>query len=1020
MKLKIYNTQRITDEDAISNFVARQKEFKVLMNILQNFLKGRSPQHQLIIGQRGMGKTTLLKRIEVELRQDPFNTRFLPLLFPEEQYNLDNLATFWLNCLDAIADIRDIQGDKEGVQELDDEIERLSKIQDITARADKAYRFFCHITFNLGRVPVLLIDNIDFVFKRLSIDELHILRACLTESGAPIIIGASSQPVEEADNYNSPFYDAFQVHFLKKLNNKELVDMMNMLSTIAGAENVKKDIIRHRSRLKAINQLTGGNPRTAVILFNQIIKGFSETIVEDLDLILDELTPLYKARYEELSEKQQIIVNAIAMNWDPLSLEKLKPVTGLDSGQLSPQLKRLAETGWIDKPANEKYKGGAYELCERMFNIWYLMRRSSRRQKKGVFCLSKYLEAFYANEEELQKWISAYISWNYTKHQHVLTALALARLSTDKELRWRLHAKSREYITTNPDFIQQVETSDLFDSVEESLQALEDAIREKDAQQIVLTSDAFIDLPKTPKRASILRNRAIAMLELGRLNDCHALLESEGMDIPEIESLWVGLAVAKHNSGDDADKVEYCLRQAIQVNPSYTESHFFLAKLYMEQGKLKEAEGSLKIAKKVYPAKAIQPILLQGLLCAIVGEDEKSIRILRKVVEKQPDNPDALFTLGRTLCKAKREDYGLQYFLNLQAIDPDNTRLDAWLVVCYEKRGETEKAQAALSRIESIPVRMHEVLVRIASIYEDDKDLESAVRYWKKAVLLDDSDKDSIISIVASSVEMNDYEQAEHYMESLVTLSPGDPNILFFASLIHVLRDNLDKALEFVSKAIEIEPSGERYHLLASVQEQKMLYEDARRSFNQALQFEFLEKEEVLQSLGRLELLVFNNPSAAEDCFSKIQESNPYPLISLYRDYMDRKEEARTLFASIPDSEKSTDNYVLEQILFLLDGGQVDDAEKMLEKWFMHQMEKGTIPDRPDCFIRFSTICLKHSFGKWLLQELDRLDLREDLSPDYHAIAAVLSGNPDGYLDTVAQEIREVSKEIIKEMRMSI
>ena len=59
-------------------------------------------EHQLIIGQRGMGKTSLLRRIAIGVAQDAaLDGRFIPLRFREEQYNVVSPDPFWRNCADS-------------------------------------------------------------------------------------------------------------------------------------------------------------------------------------------------------------------------------------------------------------------------------------------------------------------------------------------------------------------------------------------------------------------------------------------------------------------------------------------------------------------------------------------------------------------------------------------------------------------------------------------------------------------------------------------------------------------------------------------------------------------------------------------------------------------------------------------------------------------------------------------------------------------------------------------------------
>jgi hypothetical protein len=421
-QIGLYNPQRQSDEVTEMLFVARQKQFELLLKKIVQEKVNSIPQHYLMIGQRGMGKTTMLKRIEVELRKR-FRHLFIPLLFPEEQYNVPNLAVFWLNCLDALADSLEVE-DKEKyatqISTVDKTIRELSrKTPDITS--EEAYKFLMDICRDLQRRPVLLIDNIGLVFSRLNNNkknnqEQWVLRKLLSENGAPIFVSAGPTVTDDVIKYDMPFYDFFQIHYLRKLSFEEFTEL---LENLADRTQINTDITpamrKERPRLRTLYQFTGGNPRTAVMLFKLLVKGFSADINDDLDALVDEVTPLYKAKLEELPAQQQIIIDAVAMHWDAIPFRKLALDTGLEINQLSPQLKRLIDEGWIETVEADKksrkakaevegiIKGNAYFISERFFNIWFLIRRSNRRQKKGVHSLSEFLECLYGQERMTQE-----------------------------------------------------------------------------------------------------------------------------------------------------------------------------------------------------------------------------------------------------------------------------------------------------------------------------------------------------------------------------------------------------------------------------------------------------------------------------------------------------------------------------------------------------------------------------------------------------------------------------------------
>ena len=57
------------------------------------------------------------------------------MLFPEVQYNVKDLSSFWLNCIDALADYMELIGNGEVVGEIDWVVNNLMAIGDEALRA---------------------------------------------------------------------------------------------------------------------------------------------------------------------------------------------------------------------------------------------------------------------------------------------------------------------------------------------------------------------------------------------------------------------------------------------------------------------------------------------------------------------------------------------------------------------------------------------------------------------------------------------------------------------------------------------------------------------------------------------------------------------------------------------------------------------------------------------------------------------------------------------------------------------
>ncbi|MDP9192753.1 MAG: AAA family ATPase [Acidobacteriota bacterium] len=400
-QLSLYNTGRMGPDQLIAAFAARRQQLdRIVADLASEKPKSRA-QHHLIVGQRGMGKTMLLARIAAELRTDSkLSARFIPLAFVEEQYAVDRLSKFWLNCLDSLADARELANDTEGVNEIDAAVARLTAAgmraaKDDQPFADEVYEAFAHLAKTGGQRPVLLVDNLQLVFERLDNGQQHSLRELLMRPGSPILVGASPSPPSPTTDYGAAFYDQFKVHYLRPLDESEMRSLLVHLANAAERDDIRQRVLQHPARLTVLRQLTGGNPRTALTLFFLYAEDFAPSVFGDLEGLLDRVTPLYKARFEELTTQQQVIASAIANHWDPVTAVNLVSATGLPSTTISAQLDRLEKTGVVERTELFGETSTGYQLAERFFNIWFLMRSASRRQRREVEFLTRFLESFY-------------------------------------------------------------------------------------------------------------------------------------------------------------------------------------------------------------------------------------------------------------------------------------------------------------------------------------------------------------------------------------------------------------------------------------------------------------------------------------------------------------------------------------------------------------------------------------------------------------------------------------------------
>jgi len=393
----VYNPHLLSPEELKKYFVVRRELLEHLLDELRREAPDRPPQHRLIVGTRGMGKTTLLRRLALAVSEDPdLGQAWLPLQFPEEQYNVARLSDLWVNCLDALGDKLEAEGQLDQAAELDTLVAGLPK-GDEERRAEQGLAQLKGLAGRIDKRLILLIDNIDIVLDRLR-DAHWKIREVLACDPRLLLIGASSRMLEATYEYKGAFYDFLKIHELKGLSLDETRELLCNLARIGNQPRVVDLIENEPGRLKTLHNLTGGNPRTATLLFGVLAQGPDGDVRADLERLLDQCTPLYKARFEELPAQSQQVVDGLAVSWDPITAGDLAGRLRMDVNKVSSQLSRLESQGVVEKVRIAPGTKAGFQIAERFFNIWYLMRTSRRLRKKLVW-LVQFLRVFYSQDE---------------------------------------------------------------------------------------------------------------------------------------------------------------------------------------------------------------------------------------------------------------------------------------------------------------------------------------------------------------------------------------------------------------------------------------------------------------------------------------------------------------------------------------------------------------------------------------------------------------------------------------------
>jgi tetratricopeptide (TPR) repeat protein len=669
LDITFYNPDQLEDQDFLAGFVARQDLANKILARLGEIKPRGLAQHRLLVGQRGMGKTSLLRRVGMGVRDQPaLAAVLLPLGFREEQYNVHNLHVFWCNCLDALGDWLEATGRREDADRLDREVVALNAQED-DEEGSNALGLLRSWMKGEQRRPLLLLDNLDIIFTGLK-DKQWSLRRVLQEAGGIVVIGASAAALEAAADREGAFYDFFQVDVLAKLEHHEILLCLRHMARQReeGGQKVLQILDRDPARIHVLYDLTGGNPRTLAMLYLVLETSGDDGVMRDLERLLDQATPLYKARVEELAPQARVVFDALALAWDPATAADLAEVTGLEVGVVSAQLNRLFQEGVVEKTSLSSTSRIAFQVAERFFNIWYLMRHSTRRQRHRLRWLTEMLRRIYSPRELRERATGLLGGAEDQRYSRAAYCLALSDAVEDRELRAALRNSVRRH----------------------SLFAAEGDVRLDEFSLPVVAPDSVHHTGSTVAIETTVETYRKAI---------------EGN--PNDPGLWNGLGKLLLNLPESHVEAEAAFLKAIEINPRYSVPLINLGSLLMEQlERHAEAEAAFRKAIELDP-KNVSPWAGLGVLL-LVGPVERHAEAevaVRKAIEIDPKRTDLWNILG-VLLGSMLDRPAEAELAFCKAIELDPKDVDLWnnlgnlLAGPLERPAEAESAYRKAMEIE--------------------------------------------------------------------------------------------------------------------------------------------------------------------------------------------------------------------------------------------------------------------------------------------------------------------------------
>ena len=377
-----YNPGFLTDEELMASFCVRKAEFDSMVEILHECTAPSNP-HQIVIGPRGSGKTSLLLRVAAEVRRDPeLSARFQPVVFAEESYAVASAGEF---LLEALARLAGQTPAREDAPDLQRTLEDLRTIQDDWTLGDRCLGALLDYSDREDKRLVLIVENLNSMFRDMSDRNAGWrLRRVLQTEPRIILLASATSRFDEIDHPDHALYDLLRVRTLEPLDTKEC---QVLWETVSGAP-------PPRQTIRPVEILTGGNPRLVAIVASFGAELSFRALMDDLLDLVDEHTEYFRSHIEALPAQERRVYLALADLWKPATTREVADRSRVDTSKCSAQLTRLIERGVVQVTGGT-LRRKQYYLTERLYNIYYLVRRNGGPDSM-IRALIRFMESFYS------------------------------------------------------------------------------------------------------------------------------------------------------------------------------------------------------------------------------------------------------------------------------------------------------------------------------------------------------------------------------------------------------------------------------------------------------------------------------------------------------------------------------------------------------------------------------------------------------------------------------------------------
>ncbi|MFC1561425.1 tetratricopeptide repeat protein [candidate division KSB1 bacterium] len=319
-------------------------------------------------------------------------------------------------------------------------------------------------------------------------------------------------------------------------------------------------------------------------------------------------------------------------------------------------------------------------------------------------------------------------------------------------------------------------------------------------------------------------------------------------DHPDVDNMGITLGIL-YEAGEDFNKAEDAYKNVLRKNQFASLARGSLAAIYMRAGRIddalklydgipfddpseipvkvqitqmllssnnpdvRRAEGILLSAADNINANA-QLFYLLGYAQESQSKTSEAEESYRTAVKLEPSNIIALNALSNILYTHEKFKEGLDTITRAVKYKPDYKQSYIIKGLIEDRLGDTEAALASYEAgisVTSADKRAEPTLYNNYSyiLAQNDRDLDKALEYAKKAVLADPENSSFLDTIGWVYFKLGKLEDSLEYIKKSAARDPGNAEVLDHLGDVYEKMGELELAAEFWEKAVQLDQSNE-------------------------------------------------------------------------------------------------------------------------------------------------------------------------------------------------------------------